>query len=198
MPDVIRAPDGLYGVAVAETSISKGSPDGSLTYRGYPIKELFDNASFEESSFLILEGRLPSRAELNGFIEKLRLRAKVPEAVYDIVRRLPSGAHPMDVLRTALSALGAIEGSLDVREQQYSLIAKMPALSANCYRIVSGMPVIEPDPSLNHASNLLYMLSGKPPGEVRLVGVRTRAHTVPRARHERLDLHSEGRRVNAR
>jgi citrate synthase len=163
LPDVIRAPDGLYGVAVAETSISKSSPDGSLTYRGYPIKELFDKASFEETAFLILKGRLPRRAELDEFIENLRRHAKVPEGIYDIVRRLPSGAHPMDVLRTAVSALGAMEGSLEEREQQYSLMAKMPALAANCYRIVSGMPVVEPDPVLDHASNLLYMLSGKRP-----------------------------------
>ncbi len=70
----------------------------------------------------------------------------------------------MDVLRTAVSALGAMEGSLDEREQQYSLMAKMPALAANCYRIVNGMPVVEPDPALDHASNLLYMLSGERPG----------------------------------
>src|ERR1019366_9057910 len=139
--------------------------DGSLTYRGYPIKELFDKASFEETAFLILEGRLPRRAELDEFIENLRRHAKVPESIYDIVRKLPNGAHPMDVLRTAVSALGATEGSLEEREQQYSLVAKMPALAANCYRIVSGMPVVEPDPVLDHSSNLLYMLSGKRPGK---------------------------------
>jgi len=163
MPEMIRAPAGLYGVAVVETSISKGTADGSLTYRGYPIKELFDNASLEECAFLILEGRLPRVEELEKFVEKVRTHAKVPEGVYDIVRRLPAGSDPMDVLRTAVSALGATERSLDGKDQQDSLIAKMPTLAANCYRIVRGMPVIEPDPGLNFASNLLYMLSGKRP-----------------------------------
>ena len=81
MPEIIRAPDGLYGVAVSETSVSRGSDDSSLTYRGYPIKELFDKASFEECAFLILEGRLPRRSELDGFVENLRLHSRVPENV---------------------------------------------------------------------------------------------------------------------
>jgi citrate synthase len=163
LPEIIRAPDGLYGVAVAETSISRSSPDGTLTFRGYLIKELFDRASFEECAFLILEGRLPRRAELEEFILKLREHAKVPQNVYDVVRSLPGDAHPMDVLRTAVSALGATEAALGARDQQYSLIAKMPALAVNCHRISKGMPAIEPEPGMDHASNLLYMLTGKRP-----------------------------------
>jgi citrate synthase len=163
MEELIRAPDGLYGVAVTETRVSKSSADGTLTYRGYPIRELFEKASFEECAFLILEGRLPSRAELDGFLDTLRSRAAVPENVYDVVRSLPADAHPMDVLRTAVSALGASEMSLAPRDQQYSLIAKMPALAANCYRLVRGMPAIAPDPGLDQAGNLLYMLSGERP-----------------------------------
>lgn len=163
LPEAIRAPDGLYGVSVAETSISKGTPDGSLTFRGYPIKELVEKASFEECVFLVLEGRLPRRAELDELVKKLHAHAKVPESVYDVMRRLPSNSNPMDVLRTAVSALGAAEAFLQGRDQQLSLIAKMPALAANCQRVVSGLPPIEPDPSLNHASSLLYMITGKVP-----------------------------------
>jgi len=165
MAEMIRAPDGLYGVAVTDTAISKSSADGTLTFRGYPIKELFENASFEECAFLILEGRLPNRTELGEFLQKLRAHIAVPENVYDVVRSLPADAHPMDVLRTAVSALGASEMSLAPKEQQYSLIAKMPTLTANCYRLVRGMPAIEPDPGLDQAGNLLYMLSGKRPGK---------------------------------
>src|SRR5580692_2301433 len=160
MAEIIRAPDGLYGVAVTDTAISKSSADGTLTYRGYPIRELFEKASFDECAFLILEGRLPSRAELERFVEELHARAAVPEKVYDIVRSLPTDAHPMDVLRTAVSGLGASEMSLSPRDQQYSIIAKMPTLVSNCYRLVRGMPAIEPDPGLDQAGNLLYMLSG--------------------------------------
>jgi len=163
MAESIRVPDGLYGVAVTETSISKSAVDGSLTYRGYHIKELFDKASLEESIFLILEGRLPRQSELQDFVSKLKSHARVPKNVYDLVSTLNADAHPMDVLRTAVSGLGASERSLSPKDQQYSLIAKMPALVANGYRIVKGMEVVEPRSDLSHAANLLYMLSGKIP-----------------------------------
>jgi len=163
LPEIIRAPDGLYGVEVAETSISRGSPDASLIFRGYPIRELIDKASFEECAFLILEGKLPRRAELDEFIGKLRSHAKVPEGVYEVMRKLPRDADPMDVLRTAVSALGAIDKSLGIHEQQLSLIAKMPALVANCQRMVKGLPTIEPEDDMDHASNLLHMLTSKRP-----------------------------------
>src|SRR5271154_1173371 len=128
MSEIIRVPPGLYGVAVAETRISKSGADGSLTYRGYDIKELFEKASFEESAFLVLEGRLPNRQELGGFISELRSRASVPDAVYGMVRSMPRNSHPIDVLRTAVSGLGTIEASIPARDRQYSLIAKMPTL----------------------------------------------------------------------
>jgi citrate synthase len=163
MSEGIRVPDGLYGVAVTETAISKSAVDGTLTYRGYPIKELFDSASFEECIFLILEGRLPRKDELDEFVSELRDRAKLPSYVYDLVRSLPKDSHPIDVLRTAVSGLGAGEMPLSSKEQQLSLIAKMPALVANCHRIVSGMDIIEPRDDLGPAANLLYMIDGKAP-----------------------------------
>jgi citrate synthase len=156
-------PDGLYGVAITETSISKSAVDGSLTYRGYHIKELFDRASFEECIYLIVEGKLPKKDELDSFVARLRSQAGVPPNIYDLVRTLPPDSHPMDVLRTAVSGLGSTEQSLSPKEQQYSLIAKMPALVANCFRIVRGMDVVEPRSDLNQAANLLYMLGGKVP-----------------------------------
>jgi citrate synthase len=166
MAETIRVPDGLYGVAITETSISKSAVDGSLTYRGYHIRELFDKASFEECIFLILEGSLPTKKELDAYVGKLRSYSKVPENIYDLVRTLPADAHPMDVLRTAVSGLGATEHALPGKEQQISLIAKMPALVANCYRIGRGMGVLEPRNDLGQASNLLYMLRGSVPSEI--------------------------------
>ena len=163
MSETIRVPDGLYGVAVTETSISKSAVDGSLTYRGYDIKDLFEKASFEECIFLILEGRLPTKKELGGLVSQLRSHAHPPVSVYDLVRALPPDGHPMDVLRTALSGLGVVERRLPTEEQQTSLIAKMPALVANCYRIARGLEVVEPNDDLNAAANLLYMITGKVP-----------------------------------
>ncbi len=165
MSEPIRVPDGLYGVAVTNTSISKSAADGTLTYRGYAIKELFEKASLEESIYLVLEGRLPSEKELDAFVADLRSHARLPKAISDLVGTLPADGHPMDVLRTAVSALGVTERSLPAREQQISLIAKMPALVANCYRLIRGMAVVQPREDLNLASNLLYMLRGKAPGD---------------------------------
>jgi citrate synthase len=163
MSEIIRVPPGLYGVAVAETSISRSGLDGSLIYRGYGIKDLYEKASFEECAFLILEGHLPNKKELDEFVSRLRSQRDVPPNVYRMIKEMPSNSHPMDVLRTAVSALGASERSLSPRHQQYSLIAKMPALVANCYRIIRGMEIAKPQEGLSEAENLLFMLTGKRP-----------------------------------
>ncbi|MGH2638529.1 MAG: citrate/2-methylcitrate synthase [Rhabdochlamydiaceae bacterium] len=165
--DTIRAPKGLYGVAVCDTSIAKSGSDGSLTYRGYDISTLFENSTFEETAFLILNGKLPSEKELSSFSSRLQSKARVPETIYNMIKSLQSvEAHPMDVLRTAVSGLGASEErKLSAEEQKFSIIAKMPALVANCYRIARGMSIVQPEQNLNTAENLLFMLSGKRPGK---------------------------------
>jgi citrate synthase len=163
LSEIINVPHGLYGVAVAETSISRSAPDGTLTYRGYGIKELYEKAAFEECAFLILEGHLPNKKELDEFVSRLRSLRTVPENVYQMIRSLPADSHAIDVLRTAVSGLGASEHLLSPKEQELSLIAKMPSLVANCYRIVRGMEVAEPHDGMNEAENLLHMLTGKRP-----------------------------------
>ncbi len=164
MSEVLRAPKGLDGVAVADTSIAKSDADGTLTYRGYAIKDLFENSTFEESTFLILYGKLPTRNELEEFGARLRRLSLVPHNVYELVKAVPHEAHQMDVLRTAVSGLGATEGGVSSEEQELSIIAQMPTLVANCYRLNRGMEVAEPDPSLSLSANYLYMLTGKRPG----------------------------------
>src|ERR1700730_3591271 len=83
MAEILRAPKGLDGVAVADTSIAISDADGTLIYRGYAIKDLFDHSTFEESTFLILSGKLPTRSELEDFEAKLRRYSLVPRNVYD-------------------------------------------------------------------------------------------------------------------
>ena len=164
----MKAPPGLYGVIVADTNIGKSESNetgGSLIYRGYEISDLFENATFEETAFLVLNGKLPNRTELQEFSSQLKKRSDVPQNVYDLVEKLNRNAHPMDALRTAVSSLGAIELNLSPKEQQLSIIAKMPVLVANCYRISSGKKPIQPDPKLNTAQNLLYVLTGKRPSD---------------------------------
>ena len=163
MSEIIQAPPGLYGVAVAETAISRIAADGSLSYRGYAIKDLFERASFEECAFLILEGHLPNREELDTFVSGLHSRRKVPKNVYRLMEELPPTSDPMDILRTAVSGVGAAEALLPAKEQEYSLIAKMPTLVANCCRIVRGMDAVEPRDDVNEAENLLHMLTGRRP-----------------------------------
>ena len=164
MSEMLRAPKGLDGVAVADTSIAKSDPDGTLIYRGYAIKDLFEKSTFEESTYLILYGKLPTRGELKEFAAKLSRYSMVPHNVYDLLKAIPHEAHQMDVLRTAVSGLGATEGGISSEEQKLSIIAQMPTLVANCYRLNKGMEPAEPDNALNLPSNYLYMLTGKKPG----------------------------------
>jgi citrate synthase len=105
MTEEIRVPEGLYGVAVTDTKIAKSDADGSLVYRGYDIHDLAKNASFEETACLILRGSLPKRSELSAFRSSLAERMAVDPGTYDLIRTLPKGSHPMDVLRTAVSSL---------------------------------------------------------------------------------------------
>ncbi len=166
MTEPIKVPKGLYGVAVAETAIAKSETNGSLTYRGYSISDLFEHSNFEECAYLILNSKLPSRVELDDFISKIKTRAKVPEGIFSLIKDLGPEAHPMDTLRTVVSGLGAIERLLSPEIQKISIIAKMPMLVANCYRISRGLTRIEPDGDLNSGANLLYMLTGRRPTDL--------------------------------
>lgn len=161
----IRVPNGLYGVAVTDTKIAKSGADGSLTYRGYDVKDLFEHASFEETAYLVLEGTLPNRGELEQFTSSLRSGMDVPEEIYNIIGILHQTAEPMEVLATAVSALGTFYARLGAKELQLAIIAKMPNLVANCYRIQHGQRVVKPDKTLGYAANLLYMLRGTKPDE---------------------------------
>lgn len=163
MAEILRAPKGLDGVAVADTSIAISDSDGTLIYRGYAIKDLFERSTFEESTYLILYGKLPSKTELAEFEAKLRRYSMVPHNVYEMVKAVPHEAHQMDVLRTAVSGLGATEGGISSEEQKLSIIAQMPAMVANCYRLNKGIEPAEPDSSLSLCANYLYMLTGKKP-----------------------------------
>ena len=137
-PEHVKVARGLAGVSITDTRIGKSDADGSLIYRGYPIKELVDNATFEETAYLVTVGRLPDRRELESFAGGLREESAVPARVFDIMKELGAGAHPIDALRTAISSLGSMDGKRDLRGQQLSIEAKMSVLAANCRRVPSG------------------------------------------------------------
>ena len=157
----MKVPKGLAGVQVTETSIAKSDADGALVYRGYPIKELADNASFEETAYLVLHGSLPTRSQLVGFTEGLASDMNVDPRVFRLMKDLGAQAHPMDVLRTACSAAGSIDDRASVAEVQRSLEANMAVLAANTERVPRGENPILPEGREGYASGLLRMLTGR-------------------------------------
>ena len=160
---LVRVPKGLDGVEVSESKIAKSDPDGSLVYRGYAINDLAANATFEETAYLILRGTLPTAQELGSFSSGLSSKAEVDSRVFGIMRCLPRGSHPMDVLRTAVSALSSLDKEPTVRDEQLSIAAKMAVLVANCQRVPGGLEVAQPRADLSFAANLLQMITGSLP-----------------------------------
>ncbi len=155
----LRVPKGLAGVSVTDTRISKSSSDGSLIYRGYPISDIAENASFEETAYLVTRGRLPTRRELRAFAKGLSGRSKVDERVFEIMRGLGRQAQPIDVVRTAVSALGSVDREKTMSGKQASIEAKMSVLAANSHRIPLGERPRLPRAGLGFADNLLQMLT---------------------------------------
>ena len=159
MSQHLKVPKGLAGVSVTETAIAKSDADGSLVYRGYPIGEIAGNAGFEETAYLILNGSLPKKGELEDFAKSLREKAKVQEKIFGIMRELGMEAHPIDALRTANSALGSIDREKTVWEKELSIEAKMSVLAANCHRVPRGESPRESRGGMGFADDLLQMLT---------------------------------------
>ena len=159
---------GLAGVPAAESEVSFIDGErGILEYRGISILDLARMSSFEETTFLLLYGHLPSRPELDAFNSKLNEHRAVKFHVAEIVKRLPENAHPMNALQASVAALGALYPAHDVmdpkvqNETALRLVAKLPTLVAMFHRIRRGHEPVPPNDELNHASNFLYMLEGK-------------------------------------
>jgi len=143
-----------------------------LYYRGYSIEDLAKNSTYEETVYLILYGRLPTRRELNDFSGWMREERDIPREVIELLARIPRDIEPMEMLRTAVSYLGNLDpGRHDmtlegVRRKTIRLISKMPTVIAYWYRIRDGREIVCPDPRLNHAENLLYMMHGEKPEKI--------------------------------
>jgi citrate synthase len=142
---------------------------GELLYRGYSIHDLAEQSTFEETCYLLLHGELPSRDELARFDAALRAARTVPDAVYRIIRAI-GDAHPMDVLRTAVSALAAFDSDTADHSPEATLrkgvrlTSQVPMLIAAHEHIRNGRAPLAPDLALGHAANFLWMLKGTPPG----------------------------------
>lgn len=171
MTDDVKINRGLKGVYFERSGVSDiDGARGELTYRGYSIHDLASRSTFEEVSYLLIFGELPTAAELAGFDRQLRSARVLPPQVIDIVTACRDG-HPMDVLRTAVSALAALEpasqgtGEAAFIENGIRLMAQVPMIVAAHDNIRGGRAPVAPDPDLGHAANWLWMLKGEKPDE---------------------------------
>ncbi|TFC94058.1 MULTISPECIES: bifunctional 2-methylcitrate synthase/citrate synthase [Cryobacterium] len=161
---------GLAGVVVDRTQVSKVNPESnSLLYRGYPVQELAAQKSFEEVAYLLWHGELPTDAELGEFEEQERSLRHLAPAVKRLIDELPMSAHPMDVVRTAVSLIGANDPeAADAspaanRAKGLRLWAQMPSIVAYDQRRRHGLDLIEPRSDLGYSANFLFMTFGEVP-----------------------------------
>jgi 2-methylcitrate synthase len=165
-----RIHKGLAGVVVDTTAISKVNPEtNSLLYRGYPVQELAALCSFEQVAYLLWHGELPNDEQLAEFERLERAQRALPVAVRRVIDELPLTAHPMDVLRTAVSVIGASDprASDDSPEAELEkaigLYARIPAIVAYDQRRRHGDELIEPRDDLGYSANFLHMTFGDVP-----------------------------------
>jgi citrate synthase len=161
---------GLEGVVAANTRLSDvRGQTGELIYCGYDINELAGNVSYEEVVFLLHHNHLPSRRELDELKSRLAAARELPNAVIDIIKKLPRTTPPMHAIRTGLSALGCFDETADddsmdaAREKAMHLIAQVPIVTAYFHRCRQGKELVHPDPELGEAANFLYMVDGEKP-----------------------------------
>ncbi len=161
---------GLEGVPAGVSKISEIDSDrSSLQYRGYDVHDLAEQGSYEETAFLLLHGKLPNRAELDAFKERLGKERQVPQGVYDAIRAMPEGTHGMDLIRTAFSVLAAYDPDYDVPSTDHDanvrkaerIVAKAGTMVANGYRIQNGKDPLEPKPEHTTAQSFLYLMLGE-------------------------------------
>ena len=164
---------GLAGVVVDATAVSKVNPEtNSLLYRGYPVQELAASKSFEEVAWLLWHGELPTAEELAGFQKSERAQRALDANVKRVIDELPLTAHPMDVVRTAVSVIGASDPNTDDSSPEgnlaksITLFAKLPAIVSYDQRRRRGEGVIEPREDLDYSANFLWMSFGEIPDDV--------------------------------
>jgi len=159
---------GLEGVVVLESKICfVDGLEGRLLYEGYNIHDLAEHATFEEVAYLLWHGDLPTKDQLDRLNLDLAAARALPEPVMEFMKAFPTDALPMDVLRTAVSALGVYDpegrdnsAEANVRKS-VRLTAQMGTVVAAAERLRTGKPPVPPDRDLSHAANFLYMLWGK-------------------------------------
>ena len=169
MSENVKINRGLKGVYFERSGVSDiDGAKGELSYRGYSIHDLATHSTFEEVCYLLIHGELPNAQELANFDAQLKAARVLPDEVHVLIRACKDG-HPMDVLRTAVSALAALEpSSQEVGEEAFvangiRLTSQVPMIIAAHEAIRNGRDPVAPDMNLGHAANWLWMLKGEVP-----------------------------------
>ena len=158
---------GLEGIVAGETAIC--AIEGGLQYRGYSVEALAHEASFLEVAYLLLRGELPNQEFLADFQAVMEEATDLPQPVVQLLQEIPLHVSAMDVLRTGISALGNFDPQLDDQDREANvaktqrLLAQIPLLIATRFRHSRGLSLVEPNPELGYAGNLLYVITGKEP-----------------------------------
>jgi citrate synthase len=164
------APKGLEGVVATTSKICYIDGDnGVLAYRGIDIHELAEKSNFEETCYLLWHGKLPTESELKEVRQRLAAERQLDPAVIDFLRSLPKAATPMDVLRTAVSALGLYDKDRASNDHNANvskairLTSQIAMIVAAYDRLRKGKELVKPDPALSHSANFLLLLNGEKP-----------------------------------
>lgn len=163
---------GLEGVIAGISAVSEIDSDrSSLQYRGYDVHDLAEKGSYEECAYLLIYGKLPTQAELDGFNQQLAAEREVPAYIYDILKSMPKNTHPMDLVRTAYSALApsdpdytkpSTDRDANVRKA-VRIIAKASTIVGNGHRIRNGQEPLKPRSEHSIAQNFLHLFTGEEP-----------------------------------
>ena len=167
----IRVYRGLKGVYFDRSPTTHiDGRKGELRYWGYSIHDLATHSTFEETAYLLLHGELPTKEQLSEFDASLKAARQLPEPIIELIKLTLNG-HPMDVLRTAVSALAAFDpdtndnSSAAVMRKTIRLTSQVPMIVAAHQRLRQGLEVLEPKPELSHAAHFLFLISGEVPSD---------------------------------
>jgi len=170
MSDEIKK--GLLGIVVDETTVSQVMPDiNSLTYRGYAVQDLCEKCNFEEVAYLVLNGELPNKKQLKKFIKEERSNRKLSKQILKDIQKMPKKAHPMDVIRTAVSLMSLEDEDTKNNSPEANIkktiriFAKTPTAVAAFFRVRKGKKLIAPKKNLSFSENFFHMCFEKVPSK---------------------------------
>jgi citrate synthase len=171
---------GLEGIIAAETELSHvDGLKGELIIAGFPLAELAAKATFEETVFLLWNGRLPTQTELTTLKEKLAALRPLPKATLNLLKSAAAAkTSPMDALRMAAGTLDLNLPASDHLTVAQTVVARLPIIVATYHRLQQGQEPLPPNPEFSHTANFLYLLNGTPPSKARVRGLETYLNTV--------------------